>query len=185
MLAGGLGLILCNTATILPAEAGSQLVQGSEKRVQTKTMQLVLTCDKVKASMEDRLDMYVAIVNVGLDPFYVLRQLEWGDAGGVQIYVRDDENGKFVGPLNDQLWPPPPADDPNLLVRLDHDMFYGTRTSGIAKILVRHPGKYHMMAVYHCPYSRALYHDKVGNLNAFWSEDPEVHSNKVSLEVVP
>ncbi len=114
ILAGGLGLVLCRPAGILPGQARSYLAHGSQTRTPTKAMKVVLTFDKVKASMDDTIQADVALLNVGPDPFYVLRELIWGDTAQLTLHIRDGER-EAVKPYVDPPLPPP-ADDPNLLV---------------------------------------------------------------------
>jgi hypothetical protein len=169
---------------LTPASANPAVDKGEEKVKHIENVHVVLICDKMRVSLNERLTLDALIRNDGADDIYLFQRMEWGAETGLDLCVRD-EGGKRVSPSHSPLEPPPAVDDPTPLVRLEQGFFYGFRAQIRAGELVPGPGKFTIEAIYQSPFTRDLLNDRLRNLPALCLEDKPLESNKVPLEVVP
>jgi hypothetical protein len=184
ILAAGFGIALCKARTGVPVAADSNAVQRGETAKRSKNVEIVLTGDKIKASLQDYLTLSISILNDGPDAVYVYRHLAWGYSGGLVLHVQN-EKGEPVGQLECTVPPPPPPDDPTILVLLEEGRFYGVRRRIRVDNFMPSPGRYTLRVEYWSPIPRAFVDPKLRNLTVLWHEDPSLYSNKLDLEVVP
>ena len=186
LLAAGLGTVLNRPVQSASEAAAPTLERGGQTVKHLEKVQVLLTSDKAKVSLQDVLTMDVAIRNDGESPVYVYRTQKWGFMGGLLLHIRDEKGNLVKSPfLEDALPEPPPPDDPTIFIRLDQEAFYGTRTKRWVKDMVSRPGRYTLQVEYWSPLPREYVDIKLRSLPALWHEDPGVLSNKVAFRVVP
>ena len=179
-----LAIILTRAITSVPRVDGATWERGGQVVNRLEKVEVLLTCDKLKVSLQDVLTMDVAIWNDGADDVYLFQRIDWGEEGGVARYIRD-EKGKLVVSERGVLDSPPPPDDPATLVRLEQGSFYGIRSRMKVKDFIRRPGRYTMKVIYHCPFARSVLPDRLRALPVIAFDDPRIESNTVALEVLP
>jgi hypothetical protein len=171
----------------LSAPVAPRAAQQSRPRIPITGIQVILTCDKVKASMAEDVVFDVAILNIGTNNAYIFDRLWWGEGGGLLFWFRDGKEERFR-PSADPPYPPPPMDDLGLFVRLEPGRFYGVRERWHAKDLGRaHPGKYTLWVEFEGPAFRENVYDAKFDRDKIpdWFYFQGVNSNQIDFEIVP
>ena len=169
------------------APADPRAAQESQTRIPITGLQVIFTCDKVKASMADSVVFDVAILNEDEHPAYLFDRLEWGEGGGLLLWFRDGKEER-VRPWVDPPYPPLPPDDPGLSIKLEPGHFYGVRERWHVRNIGRgRPGKYTLWVEYTSLVFRENVYDVKFNRQQmpFWFDFQGVNSNQVAFESVP
>lgn len=171
----------------LLAAAEPRAPQEQKVRIPITGLQVIFSCDKVKASMTDSVVFDVAILNVDEHPAYLFDRLWWGEGGGLLLWFRDGKEERFR-PWVDPPYPPPPPDKPGLFIRLDRGHFYGVRERWEVKDIGRgRPGKNTLWVEYESPVFRENVYDAKFNRDQmpYWFNFQGVKSNEIVFETIP
>jgi len=176
--------------SLVSADAGlqpSHRPSGREGSKAVRSLRLVISTERKKYSLQDSVELDVALRNVGDASVYIDRRMEWGGYGaGLKLDIRD-EQGRNVPDslLNDAIMPPPAKDDPWPLVRLDEGRLYGAWVNLPIEKLFHSPGKYSIRVVYKSWLRKEYLEPRLRKLPVIWWDDPPVVSDPIWIEVVP
>jgi hypothetical protein len=145
-------------------------------------LKVVLSMERTRYALSDRLTVQVALVNVSDEPISVYRILKWGYGGGFVLHVFDENRHEVNLPmLDDDLIIPSTLGKADSYVILEPDHLLGTlRIDKLVDWGVK-PGSYTIEVEYRSPVPRNYRKEA-----RFWSRDREVlRSNSLAFQIVP
>jgi hypothetical protein len=150
------------------------------------SVRLFVRADKVQYSLQDVIELSVALRNEGDSPVYIDRRMFWGYGGALLLEIRDQQ-GKPVSPKmrDDAIMPPPLEGDSAVLNRLDEGFFYGTWRNLPVQDFFKSPGNYTIRVKYKSWLRKEYVEAHLRSLPAIWADAPAIESEPVSIVVAP
>jgi len=148
----------------------------------TEPLKVVLSAERTKYAISDRLTIQVVLVNASEEPISVYRILQWGYAGGFVLHVYDEKGDEVhLRAYDDSIAIPSTLNKPDSYVTLDPDHLLGIlRTDKLADWELK-PGSYTLQVEYRSPVPQSYRKDA-----RFWSRDKgPLRSNSVPLQILP
>jgi hypothetical protein len=145
-------------------------------------LKVVLSMERTRYALSDRLTVQVALVNVSDEPISVYRILKWGYAVGFVLHVFDERRHEVNLPMNDDdMAIPSTLSRADSYVILEPGHLLGTlRTDKLADWALKQ-GSYTIEVEYRSPVPH-----KYRNDARFWSREREVRrSNSITFQIAP
>lgn len=179
------GLVLLSIITLgFGARRQDDSLSGRESK-SVHGAKVIVWTNKNRYSLNESVQLEVAIRNEGDAPLYLDRRMFWGYGAGLLLDIRDEQDKHVAQRVRDDaLMPPPMKDDPLPLVRLEEWQFLGTtRLLHITKDFPLKPGKYSIRVKYKSWLYREDFESRFRDLNVMWRDDPAIVSEPVWIEV--
>ncbi len=174
---------------LLATSAGPRLIADptpQKELAAAHSVKLVVKTDRERYSLQDTIELSVALRNEGDSPVYVDRRMFWGYAGGLLLEIRDQRD-KHVPPKmrDDAIMPPSPEGDTTILNRIDEGFFYGKLRKLHIKDFFKGPGTYTIRVRYKSWLQKEEVEVRLRSLPAVWEDAPPIDSAPASVVIVP
>ncbi|HTT99292.1 MAG TPA: hypothetical protein VMF58_14690 [Rhizomicrobium sp.] len=147
---------------------------------------VVVHADRAQYSLADNIEISVSLLNTGKSVIYVDRRMFWTGLSGSLALCFADEHGTRIPAraMSDAMMPPPPENDPSILVRLEPGFFYGTSIKLALKDFFTRPGRYSVRVAYQSMLPKKFVAPQLRDLPAQWSSSPTIMSEQTWIDIV-
>ncbi len=139
------------------------------------SLRVSLSSDQPTVTMASQVTLTVKIDNSGDTPIWIFGDLRWGADGGLILHVGPWSKGGPLPLIIDHETFTGDEVRPDVLVKLNPDVFLGRERKIEVRDLVRQPGTYRMWIEYRCPIPSATFK------TSFWGSE---HGSSFSPAIV-
>lgn len=174
---------------IVALSAGPQMSNAPTQQKEfaaAHSVKLVVKADREHYSLQDTIELSVALRNEGDTAIYVDRRMFWGYGGGLELEIRDQHDKEIPPKLRDDALMPPSAEgDTSVLNRIDPGFFYGRLRKLSLKEYFQAPGNYNIRVRYKSWLRKEEVDTRLRSLPVIWADLPAIESAPISIAILP